>query len=73
MPCATCLLPLLRSRAFSTTFGSWSFLSRSLSVMLRLGYIRTFTLTLPPWAVVSLLPLALSTLGLVSVLPGTTW
>src|SRR6478735_10071486 len=73
MPWATCLLPLLRSRAFRTTFGSRSFLSRSLSVMLRLGFILTSTLTLPPWAVVSLAPSAFRTLLLVSVLPGTTW
>src|SRR6478735_2965167 len=73
MPWATCLLPLLRSRALRMAFGSWAFLSRSLSVTLTLGLVLTFTVILPPWAVVSLAPLALSTLLLVSVLPGTTW
>src|SRR6478609_2136243 len=73
MPWATCLLPLFRSRALRTAFGSWAFLSRSLSVTLTLGLVLTLTVILPPWAVVSLAPLALSTLLLVSVLPGTTW
>ena len=39
----------------------------------RRGFILTSTLTLPPWAVASFAPSALSTFGLVRVAPGITW